>query len=81
MGVSKLSISFDAELGDEVRQAAQRAGVPVSTWLADAARAKLRSEAFVDFLAAWEREHGALTEDELREAEEALGLRAKSPAS
>ena len=76
MKVDKLSISFPAELGDEVRHAASNAGQGLSSWLADAAAAKLRAEALGQFLDEWEREHGPLTADELSKAEAELGLRA-----
>jgi hypothetical protein len=79
--VDKLSISFDADLGDAVRSAAQRAGEGVSSWLADAAATKLRSEALVEFLAHWESEHGAFTAAEIAEAERELGLRAGDTAA
>lgn len=81
MTVEKLSISFDAELGDAVRNAAARAGEGVSSWLADAAGTKLRSEALAEFLGGWESEHGALTADEIAEAERELGLRASDGAA
>jgi hypothetical protein len=74
MRVDKMSISFDVRLGDDVRHAAEKAGKPLSTWLAEAAAAKLRSEALADFLDDWEAEHGALTEAELAEASRKLGL-------
>ena len=74
MKVDKMSISLDAELGDAVREAAQRSGQGLSSWLAEAAAAKLRAEALAEFLDAWEAEHGSLTVEELRRAEERLGL-------
>ncbi|MDA1061727.1 MAG: hypothetical protein O2895_02280 [Chloroflexi bacterium] len=74
MKVDKMSISFEAELGDEVRSAAQRAGKGLSAWLAEAAAGKLRAEALAEFLDAWERDHGPLTADELGRAEAELGL-------
>jgi len=77
MKVDKMSISFEAELGDEVRAAAAKAGKAVSSWLAEAASAKLRSEALAHFLDDWEREHGALTMNELNRAESELGFRKK----
>ena len=40
-----------------------------------AAEVKLRAEALGDFLDEWEREHGALTAQELERAERELGLR------
>jgi hypothetical protein len=74
--VDKLSVSFEAELGDAVRGAAHRAGIPLSGWLADAAAAKLRAEALDEFLRAWESEHGGLTAEELAAAANDLHLAA-----
>lgn len=81
MKVDKMSVSFDAALGDDIRRAAREAGIGLSSWLAGAAGAKLRAEALRDFLDAWESEHGALTPDELGRAEAELGLRTRSPAT
>ena len=80
MKVDKLSVSFNPDLGDAVRAAAERAGGGLSGWLADAAEAKLRAEALVDFLAAWESEHGALTTEEIATATAELGLVAQPRA-
>jgi hypothetical protein len=74
MKVDKLSISFEPDLGDAVRSAAAQAGKPVSSWLAEAAASKLRSEALADFLAGWEAEHGVLTAEEIARAERELGV-------
>ncbi len=74
MKVDKLSVSFEPDLGDAVRSAAAQAGKPVSSWLAEAAASKLRAEALTDFLAGWEAEHGALTTQEVAQAERELGL-------
>lgn len=74
MKVDKLSVSFDPELGDAVRAAARQRGAGLSRWLADAAAAKLRSEALADFLDAWEAEHGSLTAGELAKAAAELAL-------
>jgi hypothetical protein len=79
--VDKLSISFDPELGDAVRSAAAHAGKPVSSWLAEAAASKLRSEALAAFLAGWEAEHGVLSAAELARAERELGLAAGDTAA
>ena len=76
MKVDKMSISFDPELGDAVRAAAAETGKPLSSWLAEAAASKLRSEALARFLDGWEAEHGALTAAEIARAEQELGLRA-----
>jgi hypothetical protein len=79
MKVDKLSVSFEPELGDAVRAAARQQGAGLSRWLADAAAAKLRSEALAEFLDAWEAEHGSLTADELATAAAELAL--PSPAT
>ncbi len=68
MKVDKLSISFDPDLGDAVRGAARHRGSSLSSWLAEAAAAKLRAEALTDYLDEWEAEHGPLTADELASA-------------
>ena len=70
-----MSVSFDPELGDAIRAAAAQHGLPLSTWLAEAAASKLRAEALAAYLDAWEAEHGAFTPDELTTAERELRLR------
>ncbi len=74
MKVDKISVSFDPDLGDAVRGAASRADRGLSGWLAEAAQAKLRSEALGDFLDDWEAEHGALSTDQLVTATTELRL-------
>ncbi|HEX5560711.1 MAG TPA: hypothetical protein VFX52_03635 [Nocardioidaceae bacterium] len=74
MKVDKLSVSFDPVLGDAVRAAARQRGTGVSRWLAEAAAARLRSEALADFLDTWEAEHGSLTAAELAKAAAELAL-------
>jgi hypothetical protein len=74
MKVDKLSVSFDPDLGDAVRAAARQRGGGLSRWLADAAAAKLRTEALADFLDAWEAEHGPLTAAELAKAADELAV-------
>ena len=81
MKVDKMSVSFEAALGDEIRRAARSAGVGLSSWLAQAASARLRADALREFLDTWEAEQGALTPDELARAEAELGLRTGGPAT
>ena len=69
-----MSISFDSGLGDQVRDAARRAGTGLSSWLAGAAAARLRAEALEEFLGTWEKKHGTLTAAELSQAEGELGV-------
>jgi hypothetical protein len=72
MGVDKVSISMEPALGEAVRTAARRSGQPISGWLADAARDRLRAEAFDAFLDDWQERHGALTASELAAADAEL---------
>lgn len=68
-----MSISLAPELGDSVRAAAERAGMSLSAWLADAAAARLRRQALGEFLADWQAQHGAITPEELAKARSELG--------
>ncbi len=72
MTTARLAISLDADLADQIRDAAE--GGTVSGWLADAAERKLRAQGLKDVIAAWETEHGALTAAERRRARRELGL-------
>ena len=65
--MTRLAVSFDADLAREVRRAA--GNQPTSSWLADAARRKLRSEGLLEVVREWEGEHGPITEAELKTAE------------
>ncbi|HVS63205.1 MAG TPA: hypothetical protein VMT85_06825 [Thermoanaerobaculia bacterium] len=67
-----MSISLDAALAEEAREAAARAGNNLSGWLAEAARARLRGDALEDFLPDWESRHGALDPEEIERAERDL---------
>lgn len=78
MKVAKLSISLDAALADEIREAARAAGKPLSTWLAEAARAQLRSQALDEFVADWEAEFGPFTAEQLARADAELGFATES---
>jgi hypothetical protein len=77
MKVDKISISFEAALGDQVRDAARKAGTGLSSWLAGAAAARLRAEALEEYLDAWEEAHGILTAAELSRAERELRMSRK----
>jgi hypothetical protein len=66
MTVARLAVSFDAELARAVRRAAGKE--PTSSWLADAARRKLRAEGLLRTVRDWENEHGAITDAELEAA-------------
>jgi predicted nuclease with TOPRIM domain len=74
MKVDKVSTSFPAEVGDEIRSAARRSGLSVSARLTEAARAKLRAEALREALDTYQREHSAFTPEELTRAGRDLGF-------
>lgn len=80
MKVDKLSVSFDPDLGDAVRDAARHRGSSLSAWLSDAAAAKLRSDALADYLDDWEARHGSLTAEELAAAASELGISPRAEA-
>ena len=69
-----MSISMDPQLGDDVRDAADRAGMSVSAWVAEAAAARLRKQALAEFLSDWQAKHGKITAAELAKARAELGL-------
>jgi hypothetical protein len=73
MTVARFAISFDTELARQVRRAA--GSQPTSSWLADAARRKLRAEGLLRTVGEWEAEHGKLLDTELRAAERKQGRR------
>lgn len=68
-----MSVSIPPELGEDIRAAAERAGLSVSAWLAKAAAARLRWEALGEFLSTWQDQHGPITAAELAKARAELG--------
>jgi hypothetical protein len=73
MTVARLAVSFDESLARRVRRAAGKE--PISSWLADAAERKLRSEGLLRVVEDWEKEHGALRDAEVRAAERRIRRR------
>jgi hypothetical protein len=72
MGVEKMSVSFELELGQAIRESAQHREQSVSAWLAQAAAERLRSEALGEAIAEWESSYGPLNEDDVAAAERML---------
>lgn len=68
MTVERLTVSIESELAIAVREAAEADEQNVSAWLADAARRQLATRGLRDVVAAWEREHGAFSDEELAAA-------------
>jgi hypothetical protein len=81
MRVDKMSVSFDPDLGQEIRDAAKKNEMSISGWLAEAARARIRNEALGELLDDWQAEHGAFTDEEIRQAERKLGYRTDDTAA
>ena len=80
MTVTRWAISLDRMLAREIKRSA--AGEPISAWIADAARSKLRREAWAELIEEYEAEHGTITDAELKAVREQHGQlrRRKSPA-
>jgi hypothetical protein len=72
MTVDRLSVTVDPRIAREVREAATHLGVSVSSWVAEAIEARLRSHRLREALDAWEAEDGPLRDEELAEADRIL---------
>ena len=78
----KRSVSFPPELAKAIDEAAAESGSTFSAWITETASRRLRLEAGRRGVAAWEQDHGPLTEQELAEglarARELLGRSRRS---
>jgi hypothetical protein len=78
-GRDKRSVSLPPDLAKAIDKAAAEEGTTFSAWLAETAAHRLRLEAGRQGLAAWEKDHGPLTAEELADglarARAALGRR------
>jgi hypothetical protein len=72
MPVRKLSVALEESVAASASRAAQTAGVSLSAWLSRAAVHQLALERGRRAVVAWERDHGALTDEELRDADAVL---------
>lgn len=72
MSVRKLSVALEESVAASASRAAQTAGVSLSAWLSRAAEHQLALERGRRAVVAWERDHGALTAEELRDADAVL---------
>ncbi|MGI9033848.1 MAG: hypothetical protein ACR2HY_09300 [Acidimicrobiales bacterium] len=61
----KRSISLPSDLAHAIERTAAEDGTTFSAWLAQTAAHRLRLEAGRKGIAEWERDHGALSPDEL----------------
>jgi cytochrome P450 len=74
MQVDRFSVTMEPDLGAAVREAAERAGMSVSGWLAQAAADRLRNDLLGAALDAWEAEEGPFGDEELDAAAATLGI-------
>jgi len=77
MGVEKMSVSFDPELREAIRESAPGSHQTVSAWLAEAVRDRLRLEALGHAVVSWEQEFGSLTDAEIAHADRVLQRQTK----
>ena len=68
-----LIVSLPAGLAADLREAAEEDGQRMSTWLADAARRRLKARGLRQVVAEWETINGPFTEEELATARKRLG--------
>jgi hypothetical protein len=68
MAVVKLSVSLPAEVATKARQAAERTGQPLSTWLAEAARKAAELDAAQAAVEEYQAVYGTPTRAEMIEA-------------
>jgi metal-responsive CopG/Arc/MetJ family transcriptional regulator len=73
MPATKIAISLDQELAQEIETAAEdETGGNVSAWMAEAARERLRKRAGRKLIAEYEAAQGAITPEELAAARRKL---------
>lgn len=70
--VVKRSLSFPSDVFEAVEEEARREGVPISAIVTEATRDWLLIRRGLRAVAEWEAEHGALTPEELVEADRIL---------
>jgi len=65
---TKLAITVDPEVHENILAAATKDGVSVSAWIKAAAREALHRRAGLAAVAQWEKQHGPFTPEEMDEA-------------
>lgn len=71
-----MAITVDPEVHHQVVAAAAEDGVSVSAWMTTAARRALRIRDGLHAVTEWERDHGPLSEEEMRAARERVAAEA-----
>ena len=74
VATKKVSVTLDADVLEEAREAARLRGMSLSAWLSDAAYRIARVEEGRRDMEEYQKEYGAFTEEERRRARKALGI-------
>jgi hypothetical protein len=75
----KIAITIDPEVHGRVLAAAAHDGVSVSAWMTAAAREALQRRAGLAAVAQWEKQHGRLTAEEMKEAQRRVRDQLRQP--
>lgn len=70
--VIKRSVSIDAETARVIEEMAEEEGISFSAWLTRSAERDVKIRRGLQAVAEWEAEHGALTQEEIDEADAIL---------
>jgi hypothetical protein len=63
-----VTISLDPELYAAIKADAERKGTSVSSWMSEAAAEKLRQQAWDEYMAAYQADHGEITQADVDRA-------------
>jgi hypothetical protein len=78
MAVRRFSISFEEELADAVSTSAGNANEALSSWLAEAARRRVKQEALMRAVEDYELEFGVISQENVSAAMKQLDAKASS---
>jgi hypothetical protein len=68
VSVRKVTISLDPDLYAAAKADAERMGMSLSSWMSEATAEKLRQQAWDEYMASYEAEHGEITQDDVDRA-------------
>ena len=74
VATKKVSVTLDAGVLEEAREAARLRGMSLSAWLSDAAHRIARIEDGRRAVKEWEAENGPITDEERQHVRKALGI-------
>jgi hypothetical protein len=74
VATKKVSVTLDADVLEEAREAARLRGMSLSAWLSDAAHRTARIEDGRRAVKEWEEENGPISEETRQKVRKALGI-------